>query len=152
MILRLRSRLRGHRQLNWGAVFLAGMISLFVPVLLGLCMVYLGQPLGELIGFTGDLPILVSAIGMMLVYSPLLSWAGMFIGALLSVMAMIYGWAGPGMAILGGAGIGWGIAQAIDSAIVLPVIGAICGGVYWLMILVLCPDAVAPRQSDESDT
>ncbi len=138
----IRTPIGGHRELTALVVIKAALAGIISPALSGGALMLLGLTLGEIFGFAGGIPKAAFGIGLVLAYSPMLSWIGMLIGVPLSIFALSRGIAG-WVATLGFGGLAGALVGApIDNAPILAIAGMVCAGPYWLTLRWLRPQAL----------
>jgi len=140
----------GHRELTPGVVIKAALAGIVGPALLGGVLMLFGTAFGDLFGYAGDLPIAAFGVGVIMAFSPTLSWAGMLIGVPLSLFALSRGFAGWAAALGFGGLAGALVGAPLSSAPILAVSGIICAGPYWLTLRWLCPQALIATEAKKS--
>lgn len=136
----LRTPRGGLNGLTLPKLILAMLICLIVPMACGLALFFTAEPLGDMIGYAGDGPILTMGIGLMLIYSPMLAWVGLVPGVPLFLLALSRGWAGWAIAMVTGAAIGLIFATLVKAGAVFALFGALNALIFWLALRWLHPN------------
>ncbi len=135
----LRTPTGGLTGLTLPKLLLAMLICLAAPMAIGLALVFSAAPLGQAIGYAGDGPIFTLAIGLFLVYSPILAWIGLVPGVPLFLLAMARGWAGWVVSLCVGGLIGLVLSALVDTSSVFALFGAFNAIVFWCALRGLHP-------------
>jgi len=133
------------RTITWGDYAVAMLIGFALPVAIGAVLFMLGA-----LPFMGENGSVIAGVGGFLLFTPLISWAGLIPGAVVLFVLLRLGWGGLAPAVLVGAAIGTAIATILGSAFgftVFTLFGAGFAALAWGALRRRRPDAlVRPGQ------